>query len=77
MTIKCDGPVTKIRCFIQCAALYLLTACGPVHSLEDQVKRPVYDLIERIIPNYSDQFILEVIPREEGKDVFEIVNTPS
>ena len=34
----------------------------------------VYILIERVIPGYSNQFILESIPQENNKDVFEIAS---
>ncbi len=74
MIVKCAKPITRVGYFVLCSVLYLLAACGSVHSSEDAMKRPVYDLIERVIPGYSKQFILEVIPWEEGKDVFEIGN---
>lgn len=35
-------------------------------------KKATYALIKRVIPKYADLFIIEYIPQENGKDVFEL-----
>lgn len=46
----------------------LCTAC---HSNHPQIQA-AYDLIERVTPGYGNQFQLELIDSENGKDVYEI-----
>lgn len=51
----------------------LLIACITVHAQESGQLKAASDLIERVTPGYSSQFILEMIPpAEDGRDVFEI-----
>lgn len=35
-------------------------------------KQAAYDLIKRILPEYADRFIVEYIPQDSGRDVFEL-----
>jgi len=46
----------------------LCTAC---HSNHPQIQA-AYDLIERVTPGYGNQFQLELIDSENGKDIYEI-----
>ena len=46
----------------------LCTAC---HSNHPQIQA-AYNLIERVTPGYGNQFQLELIDSENGKDVYEI-----
>lgn len=46
----------------------LCTACTPT----DPQLQAAYDLIERVTPGYGNQFQLELIEPEDGKDVYEI-----
>ncbi|MEO2061912.1 MAG: alpha-N-acetylglucosaminidase [Christiangramia sp.] len=39
---------------------------------DEQLKKPVYGLIKRVVPEIADQFIVEFIPQEEGQDVYEL-----
>lgn len=47
----------------------VLMSCHSSYS--DPQEKAVYDLIERVTPGYSDQFVLELLPAE-GQDRFEI-----
>jgi alpha-N-acetylglucosaminidase len=38
----------------------------------DLNKKASYDLIKRILPAYADRFIVEYLPKENNKDVFEL-----
>lgn len=39
---------------------------------DERLKKPVYDLLKRVVPSIADQFVVEFIPQEEGKDVYEV-----
>ena len=41
-------------------------------SAEDAKLKAVYNLIERVTPNYSKQFVLELVPEKESVDWYEI-----
>lgn len=59
-----------IRGYLLAIGLFLL--CTAFKN-EDAKIRAVYDLIERITPGYSEQFVLELIPTgKNGQDVYEI-----
>ena len=45
-----------------------------VKIANDSLKKPVYDLIERIVPKVADYFEVEFIPKDGENDVFEIDN---
>ncbi len=49
-----------------------LMACSQKRNYTEPVLISANDLIERVIPGYSDQFKLELITSENKKDVFEI-----
>ncbi|MFC6996799.1 alpha-N-acetylglucosaminidase [Rufibacter roseus] len=34
--------------------------------------KPVYDLIKRVVPQHAASFVVEFIPQEDGKDVYEV-----
>lgn len=54
-----------------CCLMFCFTL--PVKAEDRQQIKAVYALIERIIPGYSQQFTLELIPADKtGKDVYEI-----
>ena len=48
------------------------TATVSLASDADASKKPVYGLIKRVVPKQAAQFVVEFIPQEEGKDVFEV-----
>lgn len=54
--------------------LLFLTSLGASASVRKQSQdgKAVYQLIERMLPGYATQFILEKIPSVNGKDVFEV-----
>ncbi|MCM4155741.1 alpha-N-acetylglucosaminidase [Gramella sp. AN32] len=39
---------------------------------DEELKKPVHDLIKRVVPGIADHFIVEFIPKEGGKDVYEL-----
>jgi|GEM_PF-575478 alpha-N-acetylglucosaminidase len=49
-------------------------ATGPVTTAASQAQA-VYDLIGRLIPAHAHDFKVEIIPKEGGKDVFELEST--
>jgi alpha-N-acetylglucosaminidase len=57
--------------FVGCVALSLLISWSgtALAAAPDEAAR---DLIKRILPDKADLFILETIPAEQGRDVFEI-----
>lgn len=52
--------------------LLLLFTVLLVSCKKDPRIQASYDLIERVTPGYSDQFILEIIEKDKDKDVYEI-----
>lgn len=52
-------------------AVAMCCYCLPVWSA-GTVEKAVYDLIERVTPGYSSQYRLELIPDDDGNDVYEI-----
>ncbi len=60
---------------IACLALVIMwSSCTPKQQYEDSRLVAANELIERVVPGYSGQFVLELIESENGKDVFEILD---
>lgn len=56
----------------QIGLLIIVFTAGNLFASEKTIIKSAKELIERITPGYSDQIKLEVIPDENGKDVFEV-----
>ncbi|MFC6998229.1 alpha-N-acetylglucosaminidase [Rufibacter roseus] len=42
-------------------------------ELQEKIsKKPVYDLLKRVVPQHASSFVVEFIPQEDGKDVYEV-----
>jgi alpha-N-acetylglucosaminidase len=52
--------------------LVLLGFLISAHASAQVDKKSIIDLIERVIPGRSTAFVIEEIPKEKGKDVFEV-----
>jgi len=58
----------KSICLFFTVILFVLSGCGK----EERSDQSVYGLVNRLIPEYANNFIFEKTPFEKGKDVFEI-----
>ncbi|MGV3539107.1 MAG: alpha-N-acetylglucosaminidase [Rufibacter sp.] len=47
-------------------------ASHKINKVENSAAKPSYDLIKRIVGKHADQFVVEFIPKEGEKDVFEV-----
>lgn len=52
--------------------LSLLSACTPKEDKANEQVNAAYEVIERILPEHANQFVLKLIKEEDGKDVFEL-----
>jgi alpha-N-acetylglucosaminidase len=55
-------------------ALLLLVTMLPVTIAAQLNTKASYELIKRVVPRYAASFIVEALPAENGKDVFEVEN---
>lgn len=54
------------------SVILLMGSCTSRHEYKNPILTASNDLIERVIPGYSGQFILEIINPENEKDLFEV-----
>ena len=69
--MKCKSLALNVFIFIAIQVLISQDALAQKFPFAIQV-REASNVIERILPQYADQFVLKIIGTEDGKDVFEI-----
>lgn len=61
-----------LKLVVFCIALTIATSCRAAQPKQDTNVQSACGVLRRILPKAESHFILETIPSEDGKDVFEI-----